>query len=414
MTDRGNKTDSATYVVELTPAGRGAVAVVAIDGANALAAVQNYFVASSGRVLDRVPLQQIAFGRWGQASGEELVVARRSETHIEVHCHGGLAAVGRIVADLVAAGCQEISWREWLRRRPGDAMIGTSRVPADAISCSAQIALANALTSRTAAILLDQFNGALSRALQAAVAAISQNRWSTAATSIDELIDLREVGLHLTTPWRVAFAGPPNVGKSSLINALAGYERAIVSPTPGTTRDVVTLSTAIGGLPIEFADTAGLRATGDDLEAAGVQLATDTLATADLVLLVGDVSSGNSLSADSEHGLILQLLENPRRMLRVRNKIDLMAASNLSQVLALNTTVGTRDPVVFTSALSGVGIAELATAIGAALVPNPPPAGAAVPFTQRQVESLSVARKAIERRRTDAAQEALQSLLSDS
>ena len=98
--------------------------------------------------------------------------------------------------------------------------------------------------------------------------------------------------------WRVVIAGPPNVGKSSLINAMAGYERAIVSPLPGTTRDVVTLTTAIDGWPVQLADTAGLRASDDELESAGVKLAGAALAAADLVILVCDATG--DLNAASE------------------------------------------------------------------------------------------------------------------
>ena len=169
--------------------------------------------------------------------------------------------------------------------------LGFASAGADATTCAAQIALADAVTARTAAILLDQLNGALAAACRAAIAAISASDWPRATELVGQLLDHRDLGLHLTTPWRVVLAGPPNVGKSSLINALAGYERAIVSPVPGTTRDVVTLTTAIDGWPVELADTAGLRATDDELESAGVRLAEAALASADLVIVVRDATS---------------------------------------------------------------------------------------------------------------------------
>ena len=86
----------------------------------------------------------------------------------------------------------------------------------------------------------------------------------------------RNWGCISSNPWRVVVFGAPNVGKSSLINALAGYERAIVSPTPGTTRDVVTVTTAIDGWPVQLSDTAGFRETQDELESAGIELATNS------------------------------------------------------------------------------------------------------------------------------------------
>ena len=89
------------------------------------------------------------------------------------------------------------------------------------------------------------------------------------------------LGLHLARPWQVVVAGPPNVGKSSLINALAGYPRAIVHWAPGTTRDAVTVETVLDGWPVELCDTAGLRTAGDAVERAGIELARRKMAQAE-------------------------------------------------------------------------------------------------------------------------------------
>ena len=118
---------------------------------------------------------------------------------------------------------------------------------------------------------------------------------SVLAESSIEMLQFRDLGLHLTTPWRVVLAGAPNVGKSSLMNAIAGYQRAIVSPTPGTTRDVVTVTTAIDGWPVQLADTAGLRETQDELESAGVALADAAIGEADLVIVVSDASADSDV-----------------------------------------------------------------------------------------------------------------------
>jgi tRNA modification GTPase len=174
--------------------------------------------------------------------------------------------------------------------------------------------------------------------------------------------------MHLTTPWRVVIAGPPNVGKSSLLNAIAGYQRAIVSPLPGTTRDVVTITTAINGWPVQFADTAGLRETQDELESAGVALAGAALEQAELVILVSD------------------------------------ASVCASQIDCSDTR--------YVSALTGQGIAELLVAMERMLVPAAPSAGAAVAFTRHQVAGLEAAREAIDRADIGAAEVALSSVLS--
>src|SRR5206468_12815742 len=107
---------------------------------------------------------------------------------------------------------------------------------------------------------------------------------------LDRVIRRAAVGLRLISGWKVVIAGRPNVGKSRLFNAMAGFARAIVDPTPGVTRDVVTFRTAFGGWPVELADTAGLRATEDAIESMGIARSRREQVDADLVLLVLDRS----------------------------------------------------------------------------------------------------------------------------
>ena len=102
------------------------------------------------------------------------------------------------------------------------------------------------------------------------------------------LLARADLGRHLVRPWSVVLAGPVNVGKSSLINALAGYGRSIVHHAPGTTRDAVTAATAIDGWPVELCDTAGLRPAATPVERAGIERAQERLAQADLAVLVFD------------------------------------------------------------------------------------------------------------------------------
>jgi tRNA modification GTPase len=381
---------SSTVVVELTPPGRAAVAAVLVAGPDAVRTVADCFVPVSPRPLDKLPLGRIALGRWGGADGEELIVCRRGEQQIEIHCHGGAAAVRGVIDQLVERGCRHISWQSWLQ----DSLPNPLRA-------AAQVALADAPTARTAAILLDQYHGALRGAIQTIAAAIGAADWGRAADIVAGVLQYRDLGLHLTTPWHVVLAGPPNVGKSSLINALAGFQRAIVSPQPGTTRDVVTLGTAIDGWPVQLADTAGLRAAQDELESAGVALANAALSTADLVVIVSD-ASGNVHACEE----VTNRLSPMARVIHARNKIDLLPPSE-RRLESEN-----RDAVLV-SALTGEGIAGLVAAIAGVLVPAAPPPGAAVASTLDQVASLQAVREAIDQEDSSAAERALAALLAE-
>lgn len=347
-----------SHVIQLTPPGRGAVATLRIEGPGAVEAVQSRFRARSGRPLAAHPVDRLAIGHFGDDRGEEVVVRRCADDAVELHCHGGFAAVAMIEETLVAAGCQRLAWRDWATTHHAD--------PAAA----ALLALADARTQRTAAILLDQFHGALHRARDEIRQAIDRGDRDDAQRQADALLARADLGRHLTQPWRVVLAGRVNVGKSSLINALAGYGRAIVHPIPGTTRDAVTVATAIDGWPVELCDTAGLRTGGDAVELAGIQRARERLAQADLAVLVFDCSG--AWSAEDQ-----ALVDQWPRALLVHNKCDLPAAS------------GNRPPGLCTSALQNKGIEDLLDAIAGRLVPDPPSPGVAVPFTAEQVEAVN-------------------------
>ena len=128
------------------------------------------------------------------------------------------------------------------------------------------------------------------------------------------------MGVKLREGWKVVLTGRPNVGKSRLLNAISGFERAIVSPTPGTTRDVVASATAVNGWPVAFHDTAGLREPGDEVEAEGVKLAIERAQRADLRLVVLDASA----ALEGEDRELLERLGDGAVV--VANKCDLTEA----------------------------------------------------------------------------------------
>jgi len=371
--------DGATQVAVLTPPGRGAVAVVAVRGPAATSFVENYFHAANGRSLDQQPLLRIVFGHWESKQGEELVVCRRSADEIEIHCHGGPQAARRIVQQLCLVGCEPIDWQQ--------SIAGSCPIAAEA-----HRSLAQAQTSRAAAILLDQYHGALRKQIVAIQTELKANDVSTTCEQLAELLARSPLGLHLTEPWNVVIAGKPNVGKSSLLNALAGYDWAIVFDQPGTTRDVISANTALEGWPVRLSDTAGLHATSDPIEQAGIDRARQQLACADLVVWLVDCRQ------DASEGVSVDL----SRRLVVGSKIDLRESTA--------ETCGDFD--LLTSSLTGEGIEQLVQGIAARLVPQSPSPGCAVPFTLRQVELLRTALQQCRQGDSEAAGAVLDRLLT--
>lgn len=373
---------SPTQIVQLTPPGRGAIATLLVEGSDATERVEAHFHPAGGHPLREYPLRQIVFGHFGVGSHprEALVVCRRSAESVELHCHGGHVAATRILEVFAKAGCRAVSWRGWAADRHRDP-----------IAAAAFSQLADARTERTAAVLLDQYHGALRLALEAVARQLRAVRTASALGQLQTLLARADVGRHLVQPWRAILAGSPNVGKSSLINALVGHQRAIVHPAAGTTRDVVSAATAVDGWPVDFADTAGLHEGDHPLEQAAVQLARQQLDSADLALLVFD-SSRPWTAADQA------LIEGRPDGLVIHNKCDLPAGPDRSRPGGLSV-----------SALADRGIDKLLRAIVDRLVPDPPPPGAAVPFTVDQVDRIEAARAAAQENDVASALAALES-----
>ena len=348
-------------VALLTPPGRGALAVVGVAGADAATIVDGVFAARGGRPVAGRAAGAIAFGRWGGSGGEEVVVVRHAAGRLEVHCHGGLAAAAAIVAGLVSRGAHETDWRDWIARVEG---------AADAVAIEAREALPFAGGPKAAKILCRQLAGALDAEVARIRDRAAAGRTEAARAAVDRLLRAARVGLRLTRPWRVVVAGGVNAGKSSLVNALAGHARSIVSPLPGTTRDVVETRIALDGWEVDLVDTAGIREQpAGAVEAAGLARARAAAAAADLVLRVVPADTGDAVPA-----------AGPREIV-VRSKVDLAPRDGCGPGHAIGT-----------SAVTGTGIVALASRIVAELVPeetaDPGLLAGAVPFTPRQVEAV--------------------------
>jgi tRNA modification GTPase len=364
----------------LTARGRGAIGVVRVWGAGALAAASEAFRPARGEGLSATSRRRPRLGRIGAGLGDEVVavVLGGEPPEVEIQCHGGPAAIELVVEALAAAGAVLVEPRAF-----------AEHAAASPARAAAMLDLARASTLRTAEILLEQANGALDAEIDRILALLGADR-ARALGALDRLIGRGGVGMRLVSGWRVVIAGRPNVGKSRLLNALAGYRRAIVDPTPGTTRDVVTASSAFDGWPVELVDTAGVREADDLIERSGIERALREHGRADLLLKVFDRSQ--TLDADDR-----RLLDAAGDSLLIVNKADLPAAWTPE-------AEGFAEPSVVTiSAERGGGLEGLASAIARRLVPAPPEPGAGLPFRAEHLESLEAAREAVAAGREDEA-----------
>lgn len=366
------------HVAVLTGSGRGAVAVVRVSGSDAGTVVEAVFRPVRGGSLLESPVRRLRLGRAGTGRGDEVVAVRLdegTEPVVELQCHGGVAAVESVVQALVEAGGRRVEPAVDLLPR------GAGQVEAQAMAD-----LARAPTVRSAEILLEQANGAFRRELDEILrlsggGAHRRDRLAALAT----LAARGAVGTRLLSGWKVVIAGRPNVGKSRLFNALAGFDRSIVHPTPGVTRDVVAFRTAIAGWPVELRDTAGQRETDDPIEGLGIDRARLESGTADLVLLVLDRSEP---LAPADRCLLATPTTIPR--LIVVNKGDLPPGWPLREVEDAGAGV------LVVSAETGEGLGPLIAAIGDLLVPDPPAPGVGVPFRREHLEILTRARDRLE------------------
>jgi len=315
-------------IIYLTPPGRGAVSSFLLCGEGA---VDTFLLHWRGKKpVGKHPT-------WGRlqlidgGGGEEAVVYRTADEALEIHVHGGEQITRAIETFFLQHGATRKTWQEHFAAGSSQRELALRLLPF-------------ASTERTAQILLDQYNGAFGRKQQ-------PERYQA----------LADLGKHLIEPFRVVLAGASNAGKSSLLNAILGFQRSLVYSVPGTTRDVVSGQTALEGFPVTFFDTAGFRETDNDLERQGIDRSLRSLADADLVVWVVDSTVEESLRppCPAESNVLI-----------CYNKIDLVHKG----------TDGRRQTAV--SALTGEGIESLLGETIRRLVPYPPKPGEAIPLTE--------------------------------
>jgi tRNA modification GTPase len=373
-----------TIVAIATPIGRSGIGVVRMSGSETCAVTQRFFRPHSSNVT--LEHRTAVVGTWVDRDGvpiDEVVLtffrgpqSYTGEDVIEISAHGNPLALRRIVENAMSVGARMAEPGEFTLR-------AVSHGKMDLLQAEAVRDFIEAQTERQAKTALRQMEGSLSNhlrpikeklvdviaRLEAGIDFAEDDVDVPANNVIGESIkpiisDLRgiektfEYGNVLHRGLQLAILGKPNVGKSSLFNQLIARDRAIVTEIPGTTRDVLTETINLDGVPLRFADTAGVRHTTDRVESIGVSRTFETLADADLALVVLDGSA--SMEDDDRH--VLEKTAAMRHVI-VINKADLPQA--------LDTAALNGAPRVLVSAKTGQGLNDLRNTLRAFLMESP-------------------------------------------
>jgi len=360
-----------TIVAIATPAGRGGIGVVRLSGTDAVRIAEGMLRLRGGKKLEagRAHFGELVEAATGERI-DEVVATYFAKPHsyttddvVEISCHGAPVVLGFAVELAMQAGARlaepgEFTMRAFLNGR------------IDLTQAEAVRDLIDSQTLYQAKVAAQQLEGALSHRLQPAkqelvrliatleagidfadddVAVLPWEQIRVAISGIRDPLEKLEksfaYGKVVHQGLTLAIVGRPNVGKSSLFNRLIEREHAIVTASPGTTRDLVTETVAIGGIPVRLVDTAGLRTAVEEAESIGIRKSMEALAEADLVLVVLDAS----IPLDAvDHELLEQTRE--RAAIVVRNKIDLAAGEVVTEA---------HGTVLATSTITGEGIEEL-------------------------------------------------------
>jgi len=330
------------------------------------------------------------------------------ENTAELHCHGSPAVLREALATLFAAGARQAAPGEFTRRAFLNGRIDLSQAEAviDLIEAETTQAAVNAAGQLGGAVL--RKTGTIYRQLVDIAAhfhavldypdediepftlAQYADTLTQASRELRRLYESFDRGRHLRRGVPTAILGRPNAGKSTLLNALLGYERAIVTDIPGTTRDTITESVEVGGVLLRLTDTAGLRETTDAAEALGVERSRETAQQAELVLALmdpGDVPG-------QEDRLLWDIVRDARYIIVVLTKADLYPAD--AAVPDIGLPGGRRpDAVLRLSAATGQGMETLESAVAALYPAGFAPAGEIL-TNARQAEAVGRALDAVD------------------
>ena len=400
--------------------GRSAIGILRMSGDEALAVAEKVFRPDNGRPLGAAPTHKLVNGRFLGADGALLdqcvaVWCRAPHSYtgedtVELQCHGSPTVLAAGLRSLFAAGARQALRGEFTKRAFLNGKL-------DLAQAEAVIDLIDAETEEMMRNAAHQLGGAVSARMEAVYSALTDvmshfhaiidypdeelepfelaavdKTLAESGAALRRLLQSFERGRVVREGLQAAILGRPNAGKSSLLNALLGYERAIVTEIAGTTRDTIEEKLLLGGVLLRLTDTAGLRGTEDPVERIGVERARAAAESARLLLAVFDGSE--PLSEDDE--AVFKEAAGTEKRIALVNKADLGCVWTEAERARVAAVFPTVLPV---SAREGTGLEALSDAVAALFAEGTPAPLGEMITNERQAEALSRAAAALSRAR---------------